>query len=157
MPNWCMNDLRVSGTEAEVLKFIEDNKTDGEFCFKTLVPEPENNEDWYNWRVINWGTKWDIDGNVDVQKVADDCFRLYFTTAWEPPIAWLKSVIKNYPQLSFNLNSCDPGMDWHYVYEGIGGKLELIERGDFAEFASFWGMDPDEFDEDFVEPLELAN
>jgi len=157
MPNWVMNDLRISGEIEEVLLFIEENKTDDKFMFSTLVPEPENNDDWYNWRVNNWGTKWDIDGNVDVQKVADDCFRLYFTTAWEPPIAWLKSVIKNYPQLNFELNACDPGMDWHYVYEGIGGKLALIERGDFAEFASFWGMDPDEFDEDFMENYEAVN
>ena len=69
-----MNDLRISGDTEEILRFIEDNKTDGEFCFKTLFPEPEyaNPEDWYEWRVQNWGTKWDVDGNVDVSKIDDN-------------------------------------------------------------------------------------
>ena len=44
MPNWCMNDLRISGDTEEILRFIEDNKTDGEFCFKTLSPEPARHD-----------------------------------------------------------------------------------------------------------------
>lgn len=143
MPNWCMNDLRISGDTEEILRFIEDNKTDGEFCFKTLFPEPEyaNPEDWYEWRVKNWGTKWDVDGNVDVSKIDDDLYRLYFTTAWSPPVHWFETVVKNYPTLKFELNAGEPGMGWHYVWQALGGRSLLFHSSTFEDSADFWGLE----------------
>lgn len=143
MPNWCMNDLRISGDTEEILRFIEDNKTDGEFCFKTLFPEPEyaNPEDWYEWRLQNWGTKWDVDGNVDVNKLDDDLYRLYFTTAWSPPIHWFETVVKNYPTLKFELNAGEPGMGWHYVWQAQGGRSLLFHSSTFEDSADFWGLE----------------
>ena len=143
MPNWCMNDLRISGDTEEILRFIEDNKTDGEFCFKTLFPEPEyaNPEDWYEWRLQNWGTKWDVDGNVDVNKLDDDLYRLYFTTAWSPPIHWFETVIKNYPALKFELNAGEPGMGWHHVWQAQGGRSLLFHSSTFEDSADFWGLE----------------
>lgn len=143
MPNWCMNDLRISGNDADVLSFVEDNKTNGDFCFKTLVPEPEyaNDDEWYDWRVNNWGTKWDVDGDVLVENLDNDLYRLYFTTAWDAPLAWFKSVVKNYPKLKFELASADPGMNWHYVWQAQGGVCLLEHRGSFEDFASFWGLE----------------
>ena len=143
MPNWCMNDLRISGDTEEILRFIEDNKTDGEFCFKTLFPEPEyaNPEDWYEWRVKNWGTKWDVDGNVDVSKIDDDLYRLYFTTAWSPPVHWFETVVKNYPTLKFELNAGEPGTGWHYVWQALGGRSELFHSSTFEDSADFWGLE----------------
>ena len=143
MPNWCMNDLRISGDTEEILRFIEDNKTDGEFCFKTLFPEPEyaNPEDWYEWRLQNWGTKWDVDGNVDVNKLDDDLYRLYFTTAWSPPIHWFETVVKNYPTLKFELNAGEPGMGCHYVWQAQGGRSLLFHSSTFEDSADFWGLE----------------
>ena len=143
MPNWCMNDLRISGDTEEILRFIEDNKTDGEFCFKTLFPEPEyaNPEDWYEWRLQNWGTKWDVDGDVDVNKLDDDLYRLYFTTAWSPPIHWFETVIKNYPALKFELNAGEPGMGWHHVWQAQGGRSLLFHSSTFEDSADFWGLE----------------
>ena len=143
MPNWCMNDLRISGDTEEILRFIEDNKTDGEFCFKTLFPEPEyaNPEDWYEWRVQNWGTKWDVDGNVDVSKIDDNLYRLYFTTAWSPPIHWFETVIKNYPALKFELNAGEPGMGWHHVWQAQGGRCLLFHSSTFEDSINFWGLE----------------
>jgi len=138
-----MNDLRISGDTEEILRFIEDNKTDGEFCFKTLFPEPEyaNPEDWYEWRLQNWGTKWDVDGNVDVNKLDDDLYRLYFTTAWSPPIHWFETVVKNYPTLKFELNAGEPGMGWHYVWQAQGGRSLLFHSSTFEDSADFWGLE----------------
>jgi Ferredoxin-like domain in Api92-like protein len=143
MPNWCMNDLRISGNADEILSFIEDNKTDGEFCFKTLVPEPEykNSEEWYDWRLSNWGTKWDVDGDVDVNKLDDGLYRLYFTTAWSPPIQWFETVIKSYPTLKFELHAGEPGMNWNHVWQAQGGMSLLFHSSTFEDSASFWGVE----------------
>jgi hypothetical protein len=138
-----MNDLRISGNADEILSFIEDNKTDGEFCFKTLVPEPEykNSEEWYDWRESNWGTKWDVDGDVDVNKLDDDLYRLYFTTAWSPPIHWFETVIKSYPTLKFELHAGEPGMNWNHVWQAQGGMSLLFHSSTFEDSASFWGVE----------------
>jgi hypothetical protein len=143
MPNWCMNDMRVSGADVEVLSFIEDNKTNGEFCFKTLMPEPEytNSEQWFDWRCANWGVKWDVDGDVDVQKIDEGFYRLYFTTPWEAPLGWFKTVAAKYPKLKFELVSADPGLDWHFVWQAQGGMCLLENKGSFEDNAEFWGLE----------------
>lgn len=149
MPNWCMNDLRITGEEKDILSFIEANKgDDGEFHFYTLVPEPENNDNWYDWRINNWGTKWDTD-DVDVQKLDDNNYRLYFTTAWSPPIYWLETAIKDYKHLKFKLHSADPGMNFHTEYVRFGPMMITSENTTFEAKREFWGFDPedDEFDE----------
>ena len=134
-----MNDMRVSGADVEVLSFIEDNKTNGEFCFKTLMPEPEytNSEQWFDWRCANWGVKWDVDGDVDVQKIDEGFYRLYFTTPWEAPLGWFKTVAAKYPKLKFELVSADPGLDWHFVWQAQGGMCLLENKGSFEDNAEF--------------------
>jgi hypothetical protein len=62
MPNWCSNRATISGP-APVIREITDilNQEDTPLL-AWMVPEPkyEGDQDWYNWRVSNWGTKWDI-------------------------------------------------------------------------------------------------
>ena len=150
MPNWCMNDLRIAGEEKDILAFIDANKgDDGEFHFNTLVPQPENIDDIRDWRITFWGTKWDID-DVDVQKLDDNNYRLYFTTAWTPPIYWLESAIKDYKHLKFKLHSADPGMNWHSEYVRWGPLVVTSNLSTFNDKREFWGFEPedsDDFDE----------
>lgn len=42
------------------------------------------NNDWYNWCVENWGTKWDACEPTTVCD-EDDCLSFEFDTAWAPP------------------------------------------------------------------------
>ena len=150
MPNWCMNDLRITGDEKDILSFIDANKgDDGEFHFNTLVPQPEDIDDVRDWRITFWGTKWDID-DVDVQKLDDNNYRLYFTTAWTPPIYWLETAIKDYKHLRFKLYSAEPGMNWHSEYVRWGPLVVTSNIGTFNDNREFWGLEPedsDDFDE----------
>ena len=88
MPNWCENWMKVGGNGAA--SFLEELKQHG---FGAVIPEPkyENDEDWYEWRVDNWGTKWDIDQEwnftLDLPRQ-----RSHFLTAWAPPLAWLAAA-----------------------------------------------------------------
>jgi len=41
-------------------------------------------QDWYEWSVKNWGTKWNSD-NVKIIDIHENHIALKFDTAWDPP------------------------------------------------------------------------
>ena len=106
MPNWCLNKLTISHAIIDQVDRFEDAYSRGTTC-ADLLPEPkdQNGEpitgekydengkfkmpDWYNWRIANWGCKWDF--GYDEQyglkgtRVGNE-FSCSFDTAWSPPI-----------------------------------------------------------------------
>ena len=76
MPNWCCNNLKVEGNIEHVRKFIlenfkyqldpycKDRRAYYSLDFEVLLPTPidketyEIIENWYEWRIENWGCKW---------------------------------------------------------------------------------------------------
>ena len=71
MPNWCWNDLYVAANDneavAQLQEFVEKSLVSPEkneihdgtgfsFAGTHPIPDPDN---WYNWSIENWGTKWD--------------------------------------------------------------------------------------------------
>jgi hypothetical protein len=90
-----------------------------------------NGNDWYNFNVREWGTKWDVgvhsdDTNPDtyMEETANgENYVVYynFQTAWSRPMPALIKLSSQYPDLLFTL-----------VYQeetGWGGELELL-RGE---------------------------
>lgn len=122
MPNWCQNLLVISGSEADVRKFEQINKTaEQPLTFSAAVPRPESEEDnWYNWNCEHWGTKWDAcdvvinrDHEQGWTKDEDDIHLSYaFETAWSPPHAWFERMVQDWPDLKFLLNFVELGMDY---------------------------------------------
>jgi hypothetical protein len=83
----------------------------------------ENN--WYDWSIKHWGTKWDI--NKDSLSINLDGFekgRLFvaFDSAWSPP---LKAIVELYEKhgLNFNLYFVEYGM-------GVFGQLKNSNYGE---------------------------
>lgn len=56
---------------------------------KALLNEPTIREDaWWDWRIQNWGTKWDVGYDADLDnhaQVNDNTMFVYFNSAWSPP------------------------------------------------------------------------
>jgi len=82
MPNHCYNELTITG-DADKLSEIENNV---ESLLDYLVPMPKELLDggWYEWRLNNWGTKWDIYDH-SVSRVSPTKLFISFNTAWAPP------------------------------------------------------------------------
>ena len=145
MPNWCYNHLNVSGDKKQLQEFVEKSLTkydDGEdrFIFngthhmakelditKGTQTQDEKEQailnlanhgytDWYEWRLAEWGTKWDASDAV-IQHNEEDLFSISFATAWCPPIEWVQNIMHKFPDLIFELEYDEEGM-------GFGGKLE---------------------------------
>lgn len=94
----------------------------------TTLPIDFSGDDWYNWNVRNWGTKWDVavsstetypDTTMEDTANGDNHVVHYnFQTAWSRPMPALINLSSQYPDLLFTLS---------YEEEtGWGGELELL-------------------------------
>jgi len=128
MPNWCYNSLRVTGNKKDVAKFKKDVNSKKEktvLCLNNLVPMPKEyneGEGWYSWRIINWGTKWDVEDKLIKDQA--NLLKYEFDSAWSPPIKWVRTISGQYPELSFRLEYDEPGMAFngHYSCKDGGGS-----------------------------------
>lgn len=101
--------------------------------------------DWYNWNVRNWGTKWDI-AVADDEKFAETTledngtFLLYrFSTAWSPVHEIFDILSAKYPTLDF---------DYEYEEEQGWGGQAIYHNGEMITHTEY---DIPESHADFVE------
>jgi hypothetical protein len=115
MPNWCENTLEVWGDEKELKEFKEKTIKGSEFIMGELLPLPEDQKDnWYDWNVANYGTKWD---EMDIYHLTEDeeQLQVQFSSAWSPPCEFIQNIYKKFPNLSFKLKYDEPGMGFFGV------------------------------------------
>lgn len=87
----------------EIKPVTKENLLDlGKFYFNSLMKY--GCFDWFNWRVENWGTKW----NACHSKWVND-YTLIFDTAWAPPIPIIREIKKKFSYMQ---------MTHYYVDEG---------------------------------------
>jgi hypothetical protein len=95
MPNHNNNQLKLASGEniLDVLNpyLIHKGEFDYTFDFQKIIPMDEElleGEGWYDWRVANWGTKWEgYDGRFN-----EDQSVFSFDTAWSPPLPIIKKL-----------------------------------------------------------------
>jgi len=118
MPNWCRNTLKLSETAQDIREVLKDylaEEGEGTFLdFNKIIPmppelegttSPSDGPNWYDWRVANWGTKW----NSSEAQIDEDC--ISFGTAWSPPLP----VIAHLSELTgkaFVIYYIEEGMDY---------------------------------------------
>ena len=74
---------------------------------KTNVPK-DSEDGWYNWRVNNWGTKWEVSEVAMYEsKVA---LTYEFDTAWSPPEPVIAKLSELFPNAYITLFFDEPGM-----------------------------------------------
>jgi hypothetical protein len=104
--------------------------------YNTLMKE-YGVSNWYDWSVLNWGTKWDCyDVREWIIAVADTemTATIYYETAWSPATQVWLTVSQQYPTLTFFHEYADEG----------GGFLgdETIHNGTVVEENEYdWDSD----------------
>ena len=122
MPNWCMNRLTISHTNDDMVDRFENAYNLGKAC-NEFLPLPEG-EDWYNWQINNWGTKWDIGADMGTDKEeryglkatrVDNEVSCSFDSAWSPPIGLYDKLI----ELGYDVKATywEPGMAFCGIWD----------------------------------------
>jgi len=143
MPNWCDNTLVIfapDGEEPRLLEVEELLRVEGSvISFRKVLPVPpevEEADDWlvgYNWRVNNWGTKWDVNPEMVEFERGDRELIYRFSTAWAPPEPVAEHLSRLFPTLVFGLAWDEPGMDFGgYAMFRAGDCFDLVEGGSRA-------------------------
>ena len=69
---------------------------------------------WYDWRLENWDTKWDVAGSVEVEeerwKDELESFTANFSTAWAPPEGICMRLRQLFPNVNISWFYDEPGM-----------------------------------------------
>ena len=68
---------------------------------------------WYDWRVANWDTKWDINAkDVEWSDECEDYICFEFDTAWAPPEGVVRELKDQFPDVSISWFYDEPGMEF---------------------------------------------
>ena len=85
-------------------------KDPNEPMFPPKFPDGTVDDRWYNWRLQNWGTKWDCyEVDIDDSEL-EYGFEVTFDTAWSPPEE-ICSAIKEQFDVSISWFFDEPGME----------------------------------------------
>ena len=161
MPNWCDNQITITGPNSvidKIEKIVSDEKdTDGLLNFFHPMPKeldgttsPSSSADkpqpmvegfdcWYDWRVENWGTKWDCNEFYGVDRQGDT-ISFGFSSAWSPPInAYEKFIISSSEKkqdVSIKAYYYEGGCD--FMGEWDNGSDDCYAPSDYKSTDDFW-------------------
>ena len=123
MPNWYSNLLVVRGPRARVLEFAE-------ACRLGVLPADDLGEECpADKAFLDGGLCFEPDKEPFTLELEQECAKLYFDTAWEPPADWLEAVAGDYPDLELELFYFEPAnafAGWISYRDGVpvdGGEV----------------------------------
>ena len=149
MPNWCNNTITLTGPKEKITAIYNKAKEDNALLQQlkpmptelegTTSPAPKEGEpqplvdgfdNWYDWRVENWGTKWDVD--MDGLELSDDGTTItgWFDSAWAPPIHAYEYFLTDNEDCSISSLYYEGGMDFAGKWEDFADMT--VTPGDFT-------------------------
>ena len=154
MPNWCENRVYIEASPAEIEAILTAVQSEGDKgLLSYLRPEPEYGPEiegempnWWNWRVANWGTKWEVSAEVFSHSVADGWMNIAFDSAWSPPLEALYHWEESGEGRSFNIRF----IEWGMAFCGEADSSGYNESFSIpATVADVQQQIPSEIDEEF--------
>lgn len=148
MPNWCNNTLSIQGPTDTLKPLWEEANQEGSGLLNAMKPMPAELEgttspapkqgtpqplvdgfdNWYDWRVQNWGTKWDVDTEgLEFKDNGDGTASIvgWFDSAWAPPIEAYNTFLDDMDNCTLESFYEEGGMDFAGHYDN--GSDDYIE------------------------------
>ena len=166
MPNWCDNQLSITGPNSvidkieKIVKAEDTHENTGLLHFfhpmpkelegttspsssaKKPQPMVEGFDNWYDWRVENWGTKWELCEfyGVDRQHLNDSLdesiISFGFSSAWAPPINAYEQFLRDNENCSLKAYYYEGGCD--FMGEWDNGQDDCYTPSDYKSTDDFW-------------------
>ena len=192
MPNWCSNTIVVGGEAADISEFNA-WLGDGKGVLSKILPTPtpltetisgfhgdpekqaelEKQEqsnleqfgyrNWYDWNIGNWGTKWDIDAEIDDSNNMDEQVIFSFESAWAPPQKAIAILAEKFNKLSFRHSYLEEGVGFVGYDEYDTGGLTNSEYNEDSQSDEWKQLAQDEFgwepwpdDDEELEQVEVT-
>ena len=165
MPNWCDNQITITGPNSvidNIEKIVKEEK-DGDGLLNFFHPMPKELKDttspsssadkpqpmvdgfdnWYDWRVENWSTKWDVNEFYGVdrqylkeQNEGESTISFAFSSAWAPPINAYEKFLENNSNCFIRAYYYEGGCDFMGLWED--GIDDCYAPGDYKSTDDFW-------------------
>jgi len=140
MPNWCNNTITITGPAQKIQALYDAAVAEDGGLLNGMVPMPERLKDtvkgsngdadnWYDWAVSNWGTKWDVSPEgLEIEAAGDGTAELtgYFDSAWAPPIEAYNRFLEANEDCSITASYYEMGCDFAGLYND--GEDEYLEN-----------------------------
>jgi hypothetical protein len=136
MPNWCNNNITISGDEGTIrtLTAVLKGLTPQDDVFKSLIGLPTHmtdgdyNEKWYDTNIEWFGTKWDISYEEHAFNFDKNEITFYCETAWSPPIPFMENLCKMY-KVGGNLFYSEGGIGFagETTFTWVDGELDVYD------------------------------
>ena len=168
MPNYCNNNIVITGPNSVIDKIEKIANGDKGDLLQYFYPMPEALKDttaplpkdatkeekakakenlkkygydnWYDWRVENWGTKWDIMEfyNINRKEIGEDEseISLGFDTAWAPALGAYEKFLDKNSNCSLKAYYYEPGCD--FMGEWDNGMDSCFEVAKYGLDDDFW-------------------
>ena len=147
MPNWCDNQVTITGPNSvidKIEKIAKEEKGAGGLL-NFFHPMPKELEDttspsssadkpqpmvdgfdnWYDWRCENWGTKWDISEFYGVDRQGDT-ISFAFSSAWSPPTGAYEYFLAKNEECSLKAYYYEGGCDFMGVWDNGDDRCYTI-------------------------------
>ena len=129
MPNWCSNNLQITGTKEEIADIaakLEACKGQDFFdLFTRNAHEASADDDWYAYNLANYGCKWNCNANDwDVESGDGTTISISFDSPWCPPDKIFEQLSQEYE--SVLAYYYEPGMAFCGRFEdGFDNQYEI--------------------------------
>lgn len=182
MPNWCDNSTTIKFNSLIVANDFEtwikkvakgtelDEHGNDLALFSFFIPEPQHSKEddgilpaWYQWRLDNWGCKWDANLHHH-EWIDDNTVILHYSTPWGPPDVFLHAVVNADEGNEVYNSYFEPGMGFcgtfsngdeeHYDYSSFEDPddvrafvgADLDDEWGISEMIKEWIEENEEYD-----------
>ena len=159
MPNWCDNQVTITGPNSvidqieKIVKEDDSHENTGLLNFFHPMPKqlegttsPSSSADkpqpmvegfdcWYDWRVEKWSTKWEVCEFYGVNRQGDT-ISFGFSSAWSPPIGAYEQFLVDNEDCSLKAYYYEGGCD--FMGEWDNGSDDCYSPSDYKSTDDFW-------------------
>ena len=148
MPNYCNNNIRITGPNSvidKIEKIVSGKTGDDNGLLNYFYPMPKELRNttspnpksktkkakamklefgadcWYDWRVNNWSTKWDVNEFYGIRRIElgidESEISFGFDSAWAPPIGAYQKFIAENSNVSIRATYYEGGCDFMGIWD----------------------------------------